>query len=170
MFDLSALSSVFLGRYLLVGLFNTAVSYALYCALLYVGIAYPLATLGSLLGGIFLSFVTLGRYVFVSRLRGRFPRFLTVWCGLYLLNIGLLNVLIKLGFDPYIAGIVAAPPTIGLAFLLQRFVVFPPATATPGTEDASVNVEDELRTVGSLPRRPDPVAVQPERRQSRFQQ
>lgn len=138
---MSVLSPVLLGRYVVVGLFNTAVSYALYCALLYAGVAYPLASLGSLLGGIFLSFVTLGRYVFLSRLRGRFPRFLMVWCGLYLLNIGLLNVLIKVGLDPYIAGIVAAPPTIGLAFLLQRFFVFPPATARPGTKDASFNSE-----------------------------
>lgn len=142
MFGLSTFSPALLGRYLVVGLFNTAASYTFYCALLYAGVAYPLASLGSLLGGIFLSFVTLGRYVFVSRLRGRFSRFLMVWGGLYFLNIGLLNVLIGVGFNPYIAGIVAAPPTIGLAFLLQRFVVFPPAAETPGAESASLNSDN----------------------------
>jgi len=141
-FGLSAFSPALLGRYLVVGLFNTAASYAFYCALLYAGAAYPLASLGALLGGIFLSFVTLGRYVFMSQLRGRFSRFLMVWGGLYFLNISLLNVLIGVGLNSYIAGIVAAPPTIGLAFLLQRFVVFPLATEAPVAESASRNTDD----------------------------
>lgn len=106
------------------GAFNTAVSYGTYSGLLYAGLNYPLASLGALIFGIMLSFVTLGRYVFLSRLRGRLYKFVLVWAALYLFNIGTIHGLISLGLDAYMAGLVAAIPTISLAFLLQRTYVF----------------------------------------------
>lgn len=111
-------------RYGFVGSLNTLASYSVYCLFLYLGAGYPVASLGALVFGIALSFVTLGRYVFLSRLKGRFPLFLMVWGVLYFVNIGIIGFVISLGIDAYRAGFIAAVPTIGLAFLLQRFYVF----------------------------------------------
>ena len=122
---MTAITLSLLLRYVMVGAFNTAFSYGAYCGLLYAGLHYPLASLGALILGVLLSFVTLGRYVFVSQLRGRFHKFLLVWAALYLLNIGTIRLLLAFGLDAYVAGLVAAVPTISLAFLLQRNYVFP---------------------------------------------
>lgn len=113
-----------IGRYGFVGGFNTAASYATYCLLLYAGANYALASLGALSLGIVLSFVTLGRYVFMSRLEGRFLKFLFIWVVLYFVNIGLIRLGLSFGLNSYIAGLMASVPTIGLAFMLQRFYVF----------------------------------------------
>ncbi len=111
-------------RYGFVGTLNTLASYAAYCLFLYLGANYAVASLGALVFGIMLSFVTLGRYVFMSRLKGRFPMFLLVWAVLYFVNIGIISAVFSFGVDVYVAGFVAAIPTVGLAFLLQRFYVF----------------------------------------------
>lgn len=113
-----------IGRYGSVGGLNTAASYGAYCLLLYAGINYAFASLGALSFGIVLSFVTLGRYVFMSRLKGRFGKFLFIWVVLYFVNIGLIRLGLSFGVNSYIAGLMASVPTIGLAFLLQRFYVF----------------------------------------------
>ena len=111
-------------RYGFVGTFNFAVIYTVYCLIIYIGFNYSVASLGSLVLGIMLSFVTQGRYVFMSRLSGRFPKFLSVWAALYFVNIGIISVILSFGANAYQAGIVAAVPTIGLGFLLQWFYVF----------------------------------------------
>jgi putative flippase GtrA len=122
--SVSDLSFGLIVRYGFVGAFNTLVSYSVYCLLLYLGANYAVASLGALVFGIMLSFVTLGRYVFMSRLKGRFPMFLIVWAVLYFVNIGIISFVLSFGIDAYTAGLIAAVPTISLAFLLQRFYVF----------------------------------------------
>jgi putative flippase GtrA len=111
-------------RYVLIGAFNTAVSYLIYCIFIYSGVNYAVASLGALVFGVVLSFFTLGRYVFMSRLEGRFKLFVLVWVVLYFFNIGIIRLLLSFSADAYQAGLVAAVPTVGLAFLLQRFYVF----------------------------------------------
>lgn len=111
-------------RYAFVGAFNTAVSYSIYVLLIYSGVNYAVASLGALVFGIVLSFFTLGRYVFLSRLKGRFRLFVLVWVVLYFFNIGTIRILLSFSADAYQAGLAAAVPTVGLAFLLQRFYVF----------------------------------------------
>jgi len=111
-------------RYVVVGSLNTAASFGAYSLLLYAGWSYPLASLGSLIFGICLSFLTLGRYVFLSRLRGRFLKFIVVWSILYIANLGLIAIVLKFGAGPYMAGLLAAAPTVGLAYLSQKFYVF----------------------------------------------
>ena len=113
-----------MARYLLTGAVNTAFSYGIYSAILYLGAGYPVAALISLAAGICLSFVTMGRIVFRSRLRGRFPRFVVLWACLYGAHVGLIRLLIGTGLDPYTAGLIAAAPVIATSFLVQRFYVF----------------------------------------------
>lgn len=113
-------------RYGFVGIVNTAISYGAYCLLLSIGANYAIASFGALFFGIILSFFTLGRYVFMSRLKGRFLKFLLVWGILYFLNIGTIGFVLSLGVNAYSAGFIAGIPMISLAFLLQRFYIFRP--------------------------------------------
>lgn len=111
-------------RYILVGSFNTASSFATYAIFTWMGLPVSLASLGALVLGICLSFVTLGRLVFLSALRGRFHRFVLLWTALYIVNLGLISLLMQFGVGPYLAGLLAALPTVAAAFLLQRAFVF----------------------------------------------
>ena len=111
-------------RYIVVGSFNSACSFAAYAILTWVGLSVSLASLGALVLGICLSFVTLGRLVFLSTLRGRFHRFVLLWAFLYVVNLGLISLFMQFGFGPYIAGLLAAAPTVAAAFILQRVYVF----------------------------------------------
>jgi len=111
-------------RYGVVGTANTAASYGIYALLIYAGAALPLASLGALSAGVVISFVTLGRIVFASQLKGRFPRFLGVWSALYLAHIGLTKLLLLADMSAYLAGFLASGPVIVLSFLLQRHWIF----------------------------------------------
>lgn len=121
---MSETSPALLLRYLLVGSLNTAVGYGVYCLMLAAGLNFAGASLFSLVFGVVLSFFTLGRYVFLSQLRGRFAKFLLVWAVLYIFNVTVIAIVIRFGFDAYLAGLIAAIPTLSAAFLAQRFFVF----------------------------------------------
>lgn len=111
-------------RFFLVGGLNTAASYAVYAALLAVGLSYPLANLGGLIFGIVFSFHTHSAYVFKRSGAWRFPRFLAIWAGLYGLNTMLIGGFIRLGLDAYWAGALAIPPMALLSYLAQKKLVF----------------------------------------------
>jgi len=121
---MNQLSPALLLRYIAVGSLNTAFGYGVYCLMLALGLNFAAASLVSLVFGIILSFATLGRYVFLSQLEGRFAKFILVWAGLYIFNVAIIAAIIRFGADAYIAGLIAAVPTLGAAFLLQRFYVF----------------------------------------------
>lgn len=111
-------------RYVIVGSFNTAAAFAVYSALLWIGLTIPVASLGSLIFGVCLSFITLGRLVFLQQLRGRFLKFVFVWLLLYINQLLVISIFIQLGAGAYWAGLLAGAPTVVLAFLLQRAYVF----------------------------------------------
>lgn len=121
---MSELTPILLLRYIIVGSFNTMIGYGVYCLMLVVGMNFAGASLVSLIFGILLSFLTLGRYVFLSQLEGRLAKFILIWAVLYIFNIAAISAIMHFGADPYIAGLIAAVPTLGTAFLLQRFYVF----------------------------------------------
>lgn len=118
------LTPTLLLRYIFIGSFNTMIGYAIYCLMLVVGLNFAGASLVSLIFGIMLSFLTLGRYVFFSQLEGRFAKFILIWAVLYLFNVAAISAIMHFGASAYIAGLIAAVPTLGAAFLLQRFYVF----------------------------------------------
>lgn len=76
------------------------------------------------MAGIGVSFVMLGKLVFVSQLHGRFHRFLLAWCVLYAFNIGCITALMRAGAGPYSAGLLGAIITAAASFLVQRNYVF----------------------------------------------
>ncbi len=111
-------------RFGIVGALNTAFSYAVYSAGIYLGLTYYVASLIALILGIVMSFVTQGKLVFKTELHGRFYKFLAVWTVLYFVNIGVIWLLAKLGFNYYLGGLLALVPVVCLSFVLQKKLVF----------------------------------------------
>ena len=111
-------------RFGVVGCFNTTFSYSVYSLGIFIELPYYLASLFALILGIVLSYITQGKLVFRSGLKGRFPAFLLTWSLIYFLNIFLIKAFSEIGMDYYFAGLMALIPVVILSFLLQKFVVF----------------------------------------------
>lgn len=111
-------------RFLLVGVLNTAVCYAVYFVLLWCGLPYPLANLGALVFGVLFSFRTHASLVFRQSASRRLPRYLVCWALLYGVNIALIAALLRQGLDAYQAGALALIPMAGISYLVQKLVVF----------------------------------------------
>lgn len=111
-------------RFLLVGGLNTGFSYAVYAALLFMGLNYVMANLGALLLGILFSFRTQGRLVFDNRDCRLIFRFAAVWGLIFLVNILLISVLIHSGLNAYWAGALAMVPITVISYFVQKFFVF----------------------------------------------
>ena len=117
------LTSRFL-RFLVVGVVNTAVSYAAYAFFLFVGLSYAYAYLLALILGIFFSFKTQGKFVFQNQSYRAFVPFVLCWVAIYWVNIALIREFITLGFNAYVAGALALPVTVVLSYVVQKFIVF----------------------------------------------
>lgn len=111
-------------RFVVVGIFNTALCYAVYAGLLLLGLGYAIANFLALVVGVLVGFPTQGAFVFGNRVGGRFFWFLVVWCIIYLFNISLIALLIGRGLDAYWAGAISLVPVAMLSYLLQRYFVF----------------------------------------------
>jgi glycosyltransferase involved in cell wall biosynthesis len=111
-------------RFLIVGIMNTVVSYCIYAFLLYLGVEYKFASLGSLILGIILSFKMQGKFVFNNTNNKLFFRFVSCWIIIYLFNIFLIGKLITFNFDAYQAGAIALIPVILFSYLMQKLIVF----------------------------------------------
>uniref|UniRef100_UPI0037DA2DC7 GtrA family protein n=1 Tax=Zoogloea sp. TaxID=49181 RepID=UPI0037DA2DC7 len=116
-------------RFGLIGAVNTSISYGIYALLLYMGLNYALANLGSLILGIGVSFFSQGRFVFGNASIDRLPRFILLWGSLYLVNIGLIALFMRFGINAYLGGALALVPITLLSFVCQRYLVFRPASA-----------------------------------------
>jgi putative flippase GtrA len=116
-------------RFVLVGVVNTAFSYAIYVVLVYIGLNFALASLGSCVLGILFSFRTHGLLVFDNPAKHLLFRYVVSWSVLYLCNIGMIKLLLIVGFDAYIAGALAVPPTAVLSYAAKAYFVFRPPAA-----------------------------------------
>jgi len=111
-------------RFLVVGGANTAFGYAVYAALLVFGLAYPLASLGSIIIGIGISYWTQGSLVFGNMSINAFLKFLVSWSVIYGTHISTVAISVQLGATAYHGGIYAIPIIAALSYVLQRFLVF----------------------------------------------
>jgi len=119
-------------RFVLVGAGNTAVSYLLYAALVWVGLHYALANLLALVLGILFSFYSQSRFVFGHGNLRSLVRFILAWALIYFATVALIGQFVGLGFDAYAAGAFALPFTTVLSYFVQKLIVFRP-DATTGT-------------------------------------
>lgn len=111
-------------RFVFVGLLNTAFSYLIYAAFLFVGLGYQLANFISLVAGILFSFKTQGRLVFHNPDNRLLGRFVLSWLLIYLCVIALIGQLIAFGIDAYSAGALSLPLSVALSYLTQKYFVF----------------------------------------------
>jgi len=111
-------------RYVVVGVLNTGFAYAVYASALGLGCGYPLASLIALIAGTCLSFKTQGRLVFRNMRNSLFGRYVASLALVYLSNVGVIAIFVRLNFGPFAAGAMALPINIAVGFALQRFFVF----------------------------------------------
>jgi putative flippase GtrA len=111
-------------RYLAVGAANTGFAILVYWAMLWAGLAVPLASLASLVVGILISFTTQSRFVFDNRDPWKLLPYFIVWSILYAFNLGLIWLLMRCGLDAYAAGFLSTPATVLLSYFLQKAFVF----------------------------------------------
>lgn len=115
-------------RFVLVGVLNTAVSYLIYTAFLFVGLGYQLANFLALVVGILFSFKTQGHLVFNNPDNRLLGRFVMSWVLIYLCTIAFIGQMIGLGIDAYAAGALALPVSVALSYLAQMYFVFRKST------------------------------------------
>lgn len=121
-------------RFLVVGVFNTGFSYAVYAVLLWVGLNFVLANLGAVLLGILFSFRTQGRFVFMNTDKRLIFRFAGCWGAIFLVNIGLIALLMRSGLNSYWAGAIALVPITVISYFAQKVLVFgPPRPVEPAS-------------------------------------
>ena len=82
-------------RYLAVGAANTGFNILVYWAMLWAGLAVPLASLASVVVGILISFTTQSRFVFDNRDPWKLLPYFIVWSILYAFNLGLIWLLMR---------------------------------------------------------------------------
>lgn len=111
-------------RYLVVGAVNTLVSYCFYVVAVFFGLPYVLASLLSVVGGVFTGFWGQGRYVFGTLSLGVMIRYLVYWGVSYFLYVGVVSSVNGFGFSVYGAGAVATIVVAIPSYFFQRWVVF----------------------------------------------
>ena len=112
-------------RFLLVGVVNTGFSYAVYAALLYLGLVYYAANFGAMALGVGFSFLTQGRLVFSNREPRLIFRFAAGWVVIYGINIGIIALLLRWSeLNAYVAGALALAPITLISYFVQKFLVF----------------------------------------------
>jgi putative flippase GtrA len=111
-------------RFIVVGLFNTAFGYAVFAALLYLGLSSSVALLLATIVGVIFNFFTTGRIVFNSRERRLLPRFVFAYVVTFSANLVMLKTLESYAVPPLGAQALCLPPTVLLSFYILRKFVF----------------------------------------------
>jgi putative flippase GtrA len=111
-------------RFVIVGVINTTLAYAVYSIALALGFVYAVANFIALVIGILIGFTTHGKFVFNRLDYCRFWRFILCWILIYCTNIAIIHQLIELQLDPYLAGALALPVIVPLSFIVQKYFVF----------------------------------------------
>lgn len=118
-----------LARFVLVGGFNTACMYALFVALVALGVHHTLALTADYAGGLLLGYALNRGWTFADRdgVPGSRTRYFAVYLMIYGVNAGLLELGVR-GFElaPAIAQLPALAIATGTSYVLQRMWVFRP--------------------------------------------
>lgn len=111
-------------RFVAVGVLNTAFSYLFYAALVLAGLDYRWSLTVCSAVAIVWNFNTTGRLVFGNRRQALIVKFVVGYGAIYLVNLGLLVLLARLGVGELARQAVALPLIVVLSFLLNRGWVF----------------------------------------------
>lgn len=122
-------------RFVVVGTVNTAFSYGIYAAMLFVGFNFAVANLVALVLGILFSFKTQGALVFRNSDPRLLGRFVVGWAIIYGATIALIGQFIAFGLSAYAGGALALPFSTALSYLLQKHFVFQTPSRPRPTRD-----------------------------------
>lgn len=111
-------------RFLVTGGINTAFGYGIYAACIYLGAGYAIASGVSIVCGLLFSYKTTSAMVFGRGYRGSLARYLGSYAIVYAFSVLILRTLDGFGVNPYLAGVLAAPPCAVLSFALLKLFVF----------------------------------------------
>ena len=116
-------------RFGVVGLLNTAFGYAVFAALVLVGVWTSAALVAATTAGVAFNFQTSRRLVFRSdgHGQGRRLRFVAIYGAVLALNWAVLRMLLGFGIPELQAQALLAIPLAAVSFLGQRAFVFGPA-------------------------------------------
>lgn len=121
---INKLSKNKLVRFFLVSGLNTVFGYGLFALLIFVGVAYPLASLISTIAGILFNFKTIGILVFKNHNNILIFKFFAVYGITYLCNLGGLALFKHFEVSLYCGGAILLIPVGLLAFILNKIFVF----------------------------------------------
>jgi putative flippase GtrA len=113
-----------IGRFLLVGMLNTAVGYVLYAAFYLLSGAPRLSLILATAVGVIFNFFSTGRIVFANRRAAAFPSFVAGYALTLGLNIVLLDVMIRFGLHPLWAQLCALLIVVPVSYGINAFLVF----------------------------------------------
>jgi putative flippase GtrA len=111
-------------RFVLTGGVNTAFGYGIYAACIYLGAGYAIASGVSIVCGLLFSYKTTSAMVFGRGYRGSLARYIGSYALVYAFSVVILKTLDGFGTDPYLAGLLVAPPCAVLSFVLLKLFVF----------------------------------------------
>ena len=112
--------------FLIVGGINTAVNYGIYAFFIFIGLGHIIAASFAFVLGMLFNYKTHGKIVFGNSDKNSFYLYVVCWISIYCVNIFVLDLLVRIGVDSYLAGALMIPPMAILAFLVLRFVDFKP--------------------------------------------
>lgn len=111
-------------RFVVAGLINTGVGFAVYSAAILLGSAVWAALLCANLTGVVFNFFTTGGYAFRCRLLARFPRFAAAYVGLYAVNWLCIDWLSGFQFGAIAAQALITIPLAVLSYAIMSKFVF----------------------------------------------
>ena len=120
-------------KFIIVGSTNTTVTYALYVALVYIGLNYNLALIIEYLFGIITGYVMNRYWTFSDRYNtpNSLFKYCATYCVSFAFNLGILNWLVLFGvLGPIMGQLVALGLATVVSFLLQNFWVFRPQNSS----------------------------------------
>lgn len=111
-------------RFVFWGGLNTLIGFSVYCIFIFAGLHFSLASLLSLIVGIFIGHFFNKRHVFKSNKSDTIKIYFCIWFCLYFLNITIIYLLLDIGLGDYISGAVAAVFIVPFSYLFQKIFVF----------------------------------------------
>lgn len=118
----SKLWSIEILRFLAIGGINTFFSTAMYFVFLFLNIHFALANFMALICGIVFSFCTSKKIIF--KVKGNLSYYIFLWISLYIINISAISMLVALGFQASIAGLISTPFIAICSYVAQKKIVF----------------------------------------------
>jgi putative flippase GtrA len=111
-------------RFVVTGGVNTAFGYGIYAACIYLGAGYAIASGVSIVCGVLFSYKTTSAMVFGRGYRGSLARYIGSYVIVYAFSVLILRTMDTFGVNPYLAGLLVAPPCAVLSFALLKLFVF----------------------------------------------